>query len=164
MGSAGLAVGLDDDLVGHAGDAEDELGGSFVEVVVLPPEAEVGASAVSGGGDERERVGVLVAGVAAPFEEAAGLVAGPARAERLGIVRSRTDGSSRNHRSERTSCLSAPGNSTQMTTICGCSSPPFDTSFVQCFHTSGTCKRCGFHRRAVCHQFVISGLLTSCGC
>ena len=65
MRSAGLAVGLDDDLVGDARHAEDEFGGPFVKVDVLPAEAEVGASAVSGGGDERERVGVLVAGVAA---------------------------------------------------------------------------------------------------
>lgn len=71
--------------MGDACDAEDEFGAAFVEVDVLTAEAEVGASAVSGGGDECEGVGVLVAGVAAPFEEASGLVAGPDLAQWSGL-------------------------------------------------------------------------------
>jgi len=74
---AGLAVGLDDELVVDAGDGPDERCGALVEVDVLPANSEVRASAVAGGGDECPRDPVAVVLGAGPDEEGAGLLGCP---------------------------------------------------------------------------------------
>jgi len=84
---ARLAVGLDDELMVHAGDGPGQCSGSLLEIDVLPPESEVGAAAVTGSGDECPCDPVPVLVRSCPGEESPSLVSGPHRADdlRLGL-------------------------------------------------------------------------------
>ena len=82
---AGLAVGLHDDLVFHAGHGPRKCGSPVVEVDVLPSEAEVRSSAVAGGSDECPRNPQPMFICSCPVEERSCLFGGPHWANGLGL-------------------------------------------------------------------------------